>query len=137
THDQVTGGTSAQVFEGCRFPADAAYRREIQAAGCRAAEVLRGRGVLGRFATKKPALRAAQRPGRNWPGPSQQGERSRAAGPASAGRAPASGNVHAARVERSRVQTVLPELLGDNALDARGPLRSMLNRRAAVRQASV
>ncbi|MEL6267534.1 MAG: peptide ligase PGM1-related protein, partial [Pseudomonadota bacterium] len=49
THDQVTGGIGAQVFEGCRFPADAGYRLDIQETGRRAAEVLRGEGVLGRF----------------------------------------------------------------------------------------
>jgi hypothetical protein len=49
THDQVLGGRSGQVFLGCRFPADAAYRLEIQAAGLKAAESLRDRGVLGRF----------------------------------------------------------------------------------------
>jgi hypothetical protein len=50
THDQVLGGPSGQVFLGCRFPADAAYRLEIQAAGLKVAEVLRDQGVLGRFA---------------------------------------------------------------------------------------
>lgn len=49
THDQVTGGYSGQIFLGCRFPADQAYRLEIQAEGLRAANVLRRRGVLGRF----------------------------------------------------------------------------------------
>lgn len=49
SHDQVLGGRTGQVFLGCRFPADAAYRLEIQAAGLRAAEALRDRGVLGRF----------------------------------------------------------------------------------------
>ena len=49
THDQVLGGRSGQVFLGCRFPADPAYRLEIQAAGLRAAESLRDQGVLGRF----------------------------------------------------------------------------------------
>jgi hypothetical protein len=49
THDQVLGGRSGQVFLGCRFPADPAYRLEIQAAGLRAAESLRDHGVLGRF----------------------------------------------------------------------------------------
>ncbi|MEM6486803.1 MAG: peptide ligase PGM1-related protein [Pseudomonadota bacterium] len=49
THDQVTGGVSGQVFEGCRFPADEAYRLEIQDAGWRAAEALRDQGVIGRF----------------------------------------------------------------------------------------
>ena len=49
THDQLLGGRSGQVFLGCRFPADPAYRLEIQAAGLRAAESLRDKGVLGRF----------------------------------------------------------------------------------------
>ncbi|MEM6934756.1 MAG: peptide ligase PGM1-related protein, partial [Pseudomonadota bacterium] len=49
THDQVTSGTAGQVFEGCRFPANGAYRMEIQAAGLQAAERLRAEGVLGRF----------------------------------------------------------------------------------------
>ncbi|MEM9782629.1 MAG: peptide ligase PGM1-related protein [Pseudomonadota bacterium] len=49
THDQITGGAAGQVFHGCRFPAHADYRLDIQASGKRAAEVLRRRGVLGRF----------------------------------------------------------------------------------------
>jgi hypothetical protein len=48
THDQVLGGPSGQVFLGCTFPADEAYRLAIQEAGMRVAEVLRQRGVLGR-----------------------------------------------------------------------------------------
>ena len=48
THDQVLGGPSGQVFLGCTFPADEAYRLAIQEAGMRAAEVLRQRGVVGR-----------------------------------------------------------------------------------------
>ncbi|HET6469242.1 MAG TPA: peptide ligase PGM1-related protein, partial [Geminicoccaceae bacterium] len=50
THDQVLGGRSGQIFLGCRFPADDAYRVEIQAAGLKTARILRDRGVLGRFA---------------------------------------------------------------------------------------
>ena len=49
THDQVLGGSNSQVFLGCRFPADAAYRLDIQELGFRAAEVLASKGVLGRF----------------------------------------------------------------------------------------
>lgn len=49
THDQVLGGPSGQVFKGCTFPADRAYRLAIQDAGIRVAEVLRDRGVIGRF----------------------------------------------------------------------------------------
>ena len=50
THDQVLGGDSGQVFLGCRFPADGSYRLEIQEDGLKAARVLAGKGVLGRFA---------------------------------------------------------------------------------------
>jgi hypothetical protein len=49
THDQVLGGRSGQVFLGCRFPADRAYRGAIQAAGLAVARLLQDRGVLGRF----------------------------------------------------------------------------------------
>ena len=49
THDQVLGGVNGQVFLGCRFPADAAYRKDIQDMGRRAAEKLAEKGVLGRF----------------------------------------------------------------------------------------
>ncbi|MCY3846534.1 MAG: ATP-grasp domain-containing protein [Acidobacteria bacterium] len=49
THEQVLGGRSGQVFVGCEFPADDRYRAELQDAGERVAEVLRDRGVLGRF----------------------------------------------------------------------------------------
>jgi len=51
THDQILGGPSGQVFMGCTFPARADYRLEVQAAGMRVAEVLAGKGVIGRFAT--------------------------------------------------------------------------------------
>lgn len=49
THDQVLGGPSDQIFHGCLFPADPAYRLELQAEGLKAAEALRDKGVLGRF----------------------------------------------------------------------------------------
>jgi hypothetical protein len=49
THDQLLGGHSGQVFLGSTFPADGRYRASLQEAGRRVGEVLRGRGVLGRF----------------------------------------------------------------------------------------
>ena len=49
THDQVLGGSNSQVFLGCRFPADAEYRLDIQDLGFRAAKILASKGVLGRF----------------------------------------------------------------------------------------
>ena len=48
--DQVLGGKDAQVFLGCQFPADEAYRVEIQNEGMKAANLLLQQGVLGRSA---------------------------------------------------------------------------------------
>lgn len=49
THDQVLGGEHGQIFLGCRFPADAAYRLAIQEQGLAAGRALAAKGVLGRF----------------------------------------------------------------------------------------
>jgi hypothetical protein len=49
THDQILGGPSCQVYQGCRFPAAEPYRRLIQEAGRRVGEVLARRGVVSRF----------------------------------------------------------------------------------------
>jgi hypothetical protein len=49
THDQVLGGSSGQVYLGCRFPAASAYRTAVQEAGLRVGAVLAGRGVVSRF----------------------------------------------------------------------------------------
>ncbi|MGI9524678.1 MAG: peptide ligase PGM1-related protein [Hyphomicrobiaceae bacterium] len=62
THDQVTGGESGQVFEGCQFPADKAYRLEIQNEGKKAGAILGLRGVLGRFGVDFISVRR----GRSW-----------------------------------------------------------------------
>lgn len=51
THDQVLGGPSGQVFLGCTFPADEAYRLSLQRDGQKVADVLAAHGVIGRFAT--------------------------------------------------------------------------------------
>ena len=62
THDQVLGGPSGQIYLGCEFPADPAYRLEIQAAGHKAALRLREHGVLGRFGIDFISARR----GRRW-----------------------------------------------------------------------
>jgi hypothetical protein len=49
THDQVLGGQNGQIFLGCRFPADDAYRLDVQTRGMRAARILADKGALGRF----------------------------------------------------------------------------------------
>lgn len=50
THDQVVEGVDGQIYAGCRFPADAAYRMAIQRDAVRAAEILRTQGAVGRLA---------------------------------------------------------------------------------------
>ncbi len=49
THDQILGGPSGQIFQACTFPADPVYARNIQALALPVGEVLRAKGVLGRF----------------------------------------------------------------------------------------
>ena len=49
SHDQILGGSSCQVFQGCRFPAAEAYRRQIQQSARRIGEVLARKGVVSRF----------------------------------------------------------------------------------------
>jgi hypothetical protein len=49
THDQILGGPDGQVYIGCRFPADDAYRATIVDAAGRVAGVLGQRGVIGSF----------------------------------------------------------------------------------------
>jgi PGM1 C-terminal domain len=49
THDQILGGPSGQVFQACTFPADRAYAQQVQSLALRVGEVLKSRGVLGRF----------------------------------------------------------------------------------------
>ena len=49
THDQILGGAEGQIFMGCRFPAEEAYRSEVQDQGMKVAEVLAKAGIIGRF----------------------------------------------------------------------------------------
>jgi PGM1 C-terminal domain len=49
THDQILGGPSGQIYLGCRFPADEAYRMQLQELGLRVGRCLAEKGVLERF----------------------------------------------------------------------------------------
>ena len=49
THDQLLGGPTGQVYQGCTFPADRDYRLDIQRAALTLAQRLADEGVLGRF----------------------------------------------------------------------------------------
>jgi hypothetical protein len=48
-HDQILGGLHEQVYLGCRFPARADYRLDIQERARRVGEVLAADGVIGPF----------------------------------------------------------------------------------------
>ena len=50
THDQLVEGIDGQIYAGCRFPADAAYRSVIQQDALRVGEVLKREGAVGRLA---------------------------------------------------------------------------------------
>ncbi len=62
THDQVLGGPSGQVYLGCRFPANDEYRALILDRARRIGDLLRERGVLGRFAVDFLVYRSADQP---------------------------------------------------------------------------
>lgn len=49
THDQILGGPSGQIYLGCRFPADAAYRLQLQDLGLKVGQYLAQKGVLERY----------------------------------------------------------------------------------------
>ncbi|MGI9032085.1 MAG: peptide ligase PGM1-related protein [Acidimicrobiales bacterium] len=49
THDQVLGAPGQQVYVGCRFPADASYRRLITEAAEKVAELAAAERVVGSF----------------------------------------------------------------------------------------
>jgi hypothetical protein len=49
THDQLLAGPTGQVYHGCTFPADEAYRDALHDAAERIARGLAGKGVIGRF----------------------------------------------------------------------------------------
>ncbi|MEM9265527.1 MAG: peptide ligase PGM1-related protein [Cyanobacteria bacterium P01_F01_bin.13] len=60
THDQILGGPDGQIFLGCRFPADAAYRMELQEIGRRVGEALAKRGALERYSVDFIAVQKEQ-----------------------------------------------------------------------------
>jgi PGM1 C-terminal domain len=49
THDQILGGPDGQIFQGCRFPADQAYRLQLQELGHRVGQQLATKGAIGHF----------------------------------------------------------------------------------------
>ncbi|TDC10487.1 ATP-grasp domain-containing protein [Nonomuraea longispora] len=58
THDQILGGDSGQVYQGCTFPAAEEYRAEVGASAARIATTLAEQGVVGVFGMDFFALKA-------------------------------------------------------------------------------
>ena len=50
THDQLVEGVDGQIYAGCRFPSDAAYRMDVQRDALRVGELLQEKGAVGRLA---------------------------------------------------------------------------------------
>jgi hypothetical protein len=63
SHEQVLGGTTGQVYLGCRFPASDEYRRLLQEEADRIGQALSSKGVIGRFGID---FLVTREPGGNW-----------------------------------------------------------------------
>jgi hypothetical protein len=59
THEQLIGGPSGQVYLGCRFPANARYRKQLTTYGAAIGELLAGHGAMGRFCVDFAAARSS------------------------------------------------------------------------------
>ena len=62
THDQILGGPDGQVYLGCRFPANDAYRLQIQDLGLKVGKVLAAKGAIERYGVDFIAVRQ----GKTW-----------------------------------------------------------------------
>lgn len=60
THEQVLGGSTGQSYEGCLFPADEIYRKELHDYGTAVGRVLQRHGVISRFAVDFVCARTAE-----------------------------------------------------------------------------
>ncbi|MCA9729834.1 MAG: carboxylate-amine ligase, partial [Candidatus Eisenbacteria bacterium] len=63
SHDQILGGSTGQVYLGCKFPADDAYRALIQRDAMKIGQVLARYGVISRFGIDFLLVRE---PGADW-----------------------------------------------------------------------
>lgn len=64
THDQILGGPSGQIYLGCRFPADEAYRLQLQEMGLRIGKNLSEKGAMERFGVDFVAVHQPNQPGK-------------------------------------------------------------------------
>ncbi|MGA7937458.1 MAG: peptide ligase PGM1-related protein [Kovacikia sp.] len=64
THDQILGGPSGQIYLGCRFPADEAYRLLLEDWGLRIGRNLAEKGAMERFGVDFIAVHQPDQPGK-------------------------------------------------------------------------
>ncbi len=63
THDQILGGPDEQIYLGCHFPADNAYRLQLQQLGLQIGQALAQKGALERYGVD---FIATQNPDQTW-----------------------------------------------------------------------
>ncbi|NJM99124.1 MAG: carboxylate-amine ligase [Phormidesmis sp. RL_2_1] len=66
THDQVLGGPDGQIFLGCTFPANDAYRLDLQAMGRQVGENLAAKGAIERYSVDFIAVHHPQKTDKPW-----------------------------------------------------------------------
>ncbi len=66
THDQVLGGPDGQIFLGCTFPADDAYRMALQDMGRKVGENLAAKGALERYSVDFIAVHHPDNKAQPW-----------------------------------------------------------------------
>jgi len=66
THDQILGGPDGQIYLGCRFPADEAYRLRLQDLGMRVGRVLAKKGAIERYSVDFVAVHQPDSSGVPW-----------------------------------------------------------------------
>ena len=65
THDQILGGPDGQIFLGCHFPADNAYRLRLQEMGIKVGQALAAKGAMERYGVDFVAVRHDS-PSQEW-----------------------------------------------------------------------
>jgi hypothetical protein len=66
THDQILGGPDGQIYLGCSFPADEAYRLRLQELGLKVGRTLAEKGVLERFGVDFVAVHQPEISAKQW-----------------------------------------------------------------------
>ncbi|MDJ0597412.1 MAG: peptide ligase PGM1-related protein [Crocosphaera sp.] len=66
THDQILGGPDGQIYLGCRFPADQAYRQKLQELGLKVGQALAKKGAMERYGVDFLAVRNSSEAGEIW-----------------------------------------------------------------------